>query len=225
MTSRNLSIRTVCILLASAILLTVSISYLVLTYYDGDRRIDYWISPCADEWIPLAFRLERTGLIYYDDPYIICRVMNTSTNVYASWLGWGRLYGFGVYEWKGKIENPGANRVIIPGGFERHHGWALEGTIHPYNTGGIYKFRTCREDGVMEQTNLTGQDWTVETTFKIEWTSNHVRFFVDGTLEATHTLAVPQSQMQLFAEAGVAGSLPTKEPICYFRERSFRQLD
>lgn len=87
-----------------------------------------------------------------------------------------------------------------------------------------WQFYTSDETGNTEATVIDDVDFTLENTFKIDWTSSYISLYINGTLKATHTTAVPQEAMQLFAEVGTGSSVPSCEPKCFFRERSFREI-
>lgn len=181
-----------------------------------------WISP-ADEYLPLNFRTDRSGLIYYNDPYIIIRC-NVDAYHAISWLAFGKTFGFGTYEWKAKAANAVNNCSIYLGLFEYRHGWAAEGAIFLRWVDTAWNFHTCKVDGTTENTVISGVDFTAEHTFKVEWTSTIVKFYVDGSLKASHSTAVPQVSMQLFAEIYIGAVAPSAEPTCYFRAGSFKKL-
>ena len=212
----------VCVSTITASLITYALSSLYMTgegYVRGS-----WISP-ADHYLPLAFRVNSQGLIYYDPPYIVIRVHNESDQ-WISWLAFGEIFDFGIYEWKAKCENNVSNTHIYLGIFEHHHGWCNEGiiTIRFDGVATRWQLYTSSELGETEATTINDVNFSVENTFKIDWTPSHVSFYVNGTLKATHTTAVPQEAMQLFAEVGTGPLPPLCEPKCLFREGSFREI-
>ena len=87
-----------------------------------------------------------------------------------------------------------------------------------------WQLYTSNEVGETEATTINDVNFSAENTLKIDWTPLHVSFYVNGTLKATHTTAVPQKAMQLFAEVGTGSSPPLCEPKCLFREGSFREI-
>lgn len=185
-----------------------------------------WISP-YEKYLPLMFRVDEQGLIYYEDPYLVIRV-HAVTDHFVSWLAFGKTFHFGTYEWKAKAVNDIAKAIIYLGILEKRHGWADEGIISIYWNGTNWVFATSNEakgGAGSETTNIAGIDFTVEHTFKIEWTSTYVKFYIDGVLKATHTTKVPQDPMQLFAEVGTDPSIaPASEPESQFRAGSFKEL-
>ena len=209
-----------CTIIAS--LITYALSNLYMT---GERYTrESWISP-ADHYLPLAFRVNSQGLIYYDPPYIVIRVHNESDQ-WSSWLAFGEIFDFGIYEWKAKCENNVSNAHIYLGIFEHHHGWSDEGIITIRYDGVVAKwqFYTSNEVGEKKITIINDVNFSMENTLKIDWAPSHVSFYVNDTLKATHTTAVPQEAMQLFAEVGTGPSPPLCEPKCLFREGSFREI-
>lgn len=222
---RSVAFRTVFVLVCASIIITSVITYAVLRIcMTGERDVEKsWISP-ADYYLPLAFRVNDQGLIYYDAPYLVIRVHNESDQ-WISWLAFGETFDFGVYEWKAKCENNVSNTHIYLGIFERHHGWSDEGIITVrFDDATNWRFYTSNETGGTEATTIDDVDFAVENTFRVDWTSSYVSFYVNGTLKATHTKAVPQEAMQLFAEVGTGSSPPSCEPKCFFKEGSFREI-
>jgi len=184
------------------------------------------ISP-YEEYLPLAFRVDLDGLIYYEDPYIVIRMHNTASKV-ASWLAFGKTFSFGTYEWKGRMVEPVTDATIYLGILEKRHGWADEGLIALLHDGSDHKyyFKTSNEvkgGAGSESTEIIGIDFTVEKTFKIEWTSTFVKFYIDDVLKATHNTKVPQDPMQIFSEVITIGA-PGVEPECQFKNKSFKEI-
>lgn len=222
---RSVDFRTVFTLVCASIIITSLITYALLRIYmTGKEHVDKsWISP-ADHYLPLAFRVNAQGLIYYDPPYLVIRVHNESDQ-WISWLAFGEVFDFGIYEWKAKCENNVSNTYIYLGIFERHHGWCNEGIITVrFDDATKWQFYTSNEAGETEVTTINDVDFTLENTFRIDWTSSYVSLYVNGVLKATHTAAVPHEAMQLFAEVGTGSSPPLCEPKCFFREGSFREI-
>lgn len=184
------------------------------------------ISP-AEEYLPITTRIIGVGTVYYEDPYFISR-STVALNVVTSCLAFGKLFHFGTYEWKGKVKNAVAKATIYLGILERHHGWYSEGLIAVMWDGVLEKYYfITSEGGNIEQTEITGIDFTQEHTFKIEWTATEVKLYIDGILKLTHSQAnaVPQHPMQLFFETLTHDATPpASEPYCYFRNRSFKEL-
>gem|GEM_PF-2175500 len=223
---RSIEFKSVLVLVCASTIMTALTTYALSSLYmTGEGYVrESWISP-ADHYLPLAFRVNSQGLIYYDPPYIVIRVHNESDQ-WISWLAFGEIFDFGIYEWKAKCENDVNNTHIYLGIFEHHHGWCDEGIITIRFDGAAMKwqFYTSNEVGETEATTTNDVNFSVENTFKIDWTPSHVSFYANGTLKATHTTAVPQEAMQLFAEVGTGPSPPSSEPKCFFREGSFREI-
>lgn len=208
--------------------ISAATSILICTLISGcslNKRsvIESWISP-ADHYLPLAFRVNSEGLIYYDAPYLVIRVHNKSDQ-WISWLAFGELFDFGVYEWKAKCENNVSATHIYLGILERHHGWCNEGIIAvKFDDATRWQFYTSDSTGNTEATVIDDVDFTVENIFRIDWSSSYVSLYINGTLKTTHTTAVPQEAMQLFAEVGTGSSAPSCEPKCFFRGGSFTEI-
>jgi len=183
--------------------------------------IKNWISP-HEYYLPLAYRIDAEGLIYYNDPYIVIRLHN-ETNHWISWLAFGKTFGFGQYEWKAKADNNETNSYLYLGGLEYHHGWYNEGIICLRWSGTEYAVCTTWSGGETA-TSVNDIDFTTERTITINWTSSYVEYYIDDVLKANHTSNVPQAPMQLFAEVGIGASAPTTEPIVYFRNKSFKEI-
>lgn len=180
-----------------------------------------------EEYLPLAYRIDKEGLIYYEDPYIVIRLHDIA-DIWASWLAFGKTFHFGTYEWKARLVEPVMDATIILGVLEKRHGWADEGIIALKHAGSDHKYYFVTSSEAKggtgnETTEITAIDFTVEHTFKIEWTSTYVKFYIDDVLKATHTTKVPQDPMQLFAEVATIGA-PGVEPECHFKNKSFKEI-
>jgi hypothetical protein len=55
-------------------------------------------------------------------------------------------------------------------------------------------------NGTTTSTSTTAYDPTVKHTYKIEWTSTQINYYIDGTLVATATTNIPTVPMQPFVE-------------------------
>lgn len=168
--------------------------------------------------LPLWTIGTRSGdmvLSYFADGYYTSRASSAAPgNSYGSLWTIGALFDFGTYQCKAYISAPGANRGMHVFGFEYHHGWAGEGLIWFQNTAGVYGVGTRTQvDGTYPYTitTLGGEDWTTEKTFKIEWTSGSVKFYVDGVLKATHTTYIHQTPMCLYIETFTLATPPGVE--------------
>jgi len=181
----------------------------------------------AEHYIPYVARMDEYALCYIKDGYFICRCRANLTdglNHYSSWLIVGKLYGYGTYEWIGKIKNPGSQRRMYLG-FEKTHGWGDEGLAVFANVLGTYKTITYDDNGNEETQTLSGQDWTSDTIFKIEWTATYVKFYIDDILKTTHSTRVPTGPAHFLLEIGANHTpAPTTEPFCYVKENSFKEL-
>lgn len=180
--------------------------------------------------IPLHWvtRMNIHGLVYYEAPYYVIRVHTQAGGHNTSMCGLGYSFGYGTYQWKAKLTNPIDKTGIYVGILERRHGWPNEGAIFVRCINGTYQFETT-EQGLatpVETTNLGGEDWTSEKTFKIIWAASSVKLYIDDVLKATHSNVVPAEPLcNLFFEAATDASIaPASEPYVYFREQSFEEL-
>lgn len=159
----------------------------------------------------IGTRSDNMVLSYFADDYYTSRASSAAPgDSYGSLWTIGALFDFGTYQCKGYIQSPGANRGMHVFGFEYHHGWAGEGLINFQNTAGTYSVVNKTAAGTT-QTNLGGEDWTSEKTFKIEWATGSIKFYVDGALKATHTTYVPQVSMCLYIETYTYATPPGVE--------------
>jgi len=138
-----------------------------------------------------------------------------------------KLFGYGTYEWTAREERNGnGDRQTFLGGFERHHGRPTHGIIMFWsNETGTHIFETS--DGKSsKQTTLPPQDWTVNHTFKVQWTANYVKGYVDNSLVATHTTEIPVNmQMAFFTEVFHSWTnAPNGSTKVYFGWKKFRRI-
>lgn len=177
-----------------------------------------------DTIIPLQARMMPHALCYFDDPYFVCRVRSGGPDEqWCSILTMENAYGAGTYEWRAKAANPGRFRQQWLGGFERRHGFPIEGMIGFWIYQGTYKV-VSYWDGVGKETVLSSQDWTAERIFKIVWSQEAVRFYVDGVAVAVHTQGIPQGPMNFFFEAGRQGGTTKDDAFVFLRRDSFSKL-
>jgi len=105
--------------------------------------------------------------------------------------------GYGVYEWKGKISGASA-------GAKRYVGWGFHqyyreyiGGMEVYYDGIQDKWYLWSSDGFQEANEIKGIDWTVEHTFRLDWTASSVKLYIDDVLKATNSVH-PPSATRLF---------------------------
>lgn len=186
-------------------------------------------TPAKRYQMHLAYRMGHEAWVYYDDPYITVRVGTGTPSQAGSWLSAGRVYGHGTYQWRGRCSGglPGGGMAsgtfVILGGFENHHGSALEGLISAEWTGSRYQFRTTWAGG-QELTWISGANWLPEREFRINWRASGVQFYVDNVLEATHTVSIPMATMQLFAEIITTANPSGTGAFSFFKRESFEQI-
>jgi hypothetical protein len=174
-----------------------------------------------NEEIPLHARMEPHALVYFEDPYFVCRVRAGGPDEqWCSVLTLQNTFGFGTYHWKAKASNPGRYEHHWLGGFERHHGFSNEGIIGFWIVDGSYKVLTCW-DGKCEDTSLLEENWTSESEFSINWTPKKIEYLVGQRLIATHVNTVPQGRMNFFFEAGRIGGITSTDHSVFLRRNSF----
>ncbi len=146
-----------------------------------------------DESIPMWSHLTskvQGGIFITPDGYLAAVAQRGWTNTGSeATLHIGNLE-YGTYEWKARIVNPTANRKLYVGLSEKAPGCYEAGLIFMQCNAGTYQTES-RHEGTSTLTNLTGQDWTVERTFKVAFSSTSIQYYVDGALVATHTTNIP----------------------------------
>jgi len=122
------------------------------------------------QWFsPIATRVNEYGLVYQDsDDYsYVVRVSGDSAEDQYISMWTFEVFGYGTYQWKGKLGGIELNQSHIFG-FEWHHGYATEGIIAFELKGGAQYQTKTSWGGNLETQSLTGQNWTgVYTTFKV----------------------------------------------------------
>jgi len=186
-----------------------------------------WLS-ITEVYQPYVARMDEYALCYIAGGYFVCRGyanVGDAINHFASWLVTGKLYGYGTYEWIGKIKNPVAKTWCIPGFFEKKHGWGNNGSAFFECKEGTYNTVTYDDAGNQELNAHGAEDWTSDTTFKIVWDASKVEFYTDGGLLATHSTRVPTEPAHFGIENAIfhTGS-PASEPFTYIKEASFKEL-
>jgi len=212
-------------------------------YVDWDTVIDaiervrarLGFYPGNEELPPSAFyyRVGPHGLIYREgsgaDEYIVIDVhANEAANTMFSIFGICRRFSRGcLIEWVAKISGTGSKKQYWPGGLELRHGRWDEGLIAFQVDESTY-YAVTTTGGNNKKTQITGQDWTSDTTLKILWDLDsgysRARFYVNDVLKATHEGAsgyVPDDPMSFFVEAGHLDTAPATATKCYYKWRSF----
>jgi len=180
----------------------------------------------TEHYMPMAYRQDEKTIIWYDGTYFVlrCHTHTDGYTHYGSILVMGQQFGYGTYEWYGKVANVSALSDIYVGGFERKHGFAEYGLIAVMYKGGVgYQFRTMDDAGNIEDTVLGADDWTSEKKFTVEWTVSSVKLWVDDVLKATHTTRVPTQYHQFFAEIVGANNLAS-ECESYVKANTFKAV-
>ena len=180
----------------------------------------------ADGFTALFSRMMVSAFVCYENPYFIAYIASGVTDQWSSLLT-ARQFPVGNYEWYGKM-TPQTNSYAFAG-FEFHHGYTVDGVVMFFTDGTAYKVRTGTggsfgTGGANTDTTLSGQDWTTEKLFKIEWTSAQVKFYVAGSLVATHTTNIPNLAMPFFLEAGVAGTASGGVARSYVKQETLKAV-
>lgn len=153
----------------------------------------------------LVTRMTEKGQVYFEDDVIVMREhLGAVGPEGVSWLVM-QPFSFGTYEWEGSIGAPHANVSQFIGLIETHHGWAAEGGIFLENRGANYFLST----GDTSPVTLLGQDWTKNTRFKVIWSSDYIKLYIDGVFTAQKITNVPQSPGNLFGEIYVYSGTTT----------------
>ncbi|MEM2849043.1 MAG: hypothetical protein QXI36_02065 [Candidatus Bathyarchaeia archaeon] len=188
--------------------------------------------------IPIAVRMQENSFVYVDSPYLVCRGKSRplltaggyyvepreDTYEHCSWITL-KEYGYGTYQWIAKVGGTTWGEEYACG-FEHHHGFPLEGLItflRLYDAGGLKHRCWTSWNGNQQTTDLTEENWTTERTFKIEWTSTYVKFYINNVLKATHSTVVPQDSMGFFSEA-CAYRGGTTESVAYYKLNTFEKI-
>jgi len=159
------------------------------------------------------------SFVYYVDPYFVSHAHQETINEYASWLTL-RQFGYGIYEFKAKVS--GCDHGFEAMALEYEHGRSNNGLVGFVLNDGNYEVWATWSGGQSTGT-LAGQDWTSETTFKFDWNSSRVIYYINGTSLYTISTNVPQSSMCLVGEAACFTGA-TSDAKFYFRNKSFRKL-
>lgn len=83
--------------------------------------------------------------------------------------------------------------------------WAMFSTGGGALTVGLYARTAPPGGGPAENTPIAGVDPLVEHDYSIEWTPTEVRYFVDGDLVATHTIAITTQMRPIASDFDVGG--------------------
>jgi hypothetical protein len=179
---------------------------------NGGIKFTTVASPTPD-FTPLMTRMGRRAWVSICDPWIVVASARYDEDVaisYPASFVTQRQFPVGNYQWRGKIEGPENYVLLYCGGFEYEHGWGDRGIIGFYNDESWGGYCTITgAGGDVTRTVLSGQDWTVERVFKVEWSSAQVKFYVDGELVSTHTTNIPNVPMMFFNEVTVFPGAPS----------------
>jgi len=193
----------------------------IIEHYQGEERV-YLSSGLA--FSNVATRTDIWGLTYYDSQdgaHTVFMNENVLADQYYSWWTMEQQFGFGTYQWKAKATNCTNPNIMYIFGLEWHHGRGADGIIDFWFNGTHYAADNSY-NGVYTFTVLAAQDWTVERTFKINWTSASIKFYIDGALKATHNTNVPQYPMCFFGESFTGGTPPAYES--FLKIRNFEEI-
>lgn len=110
-----------------------------------------------------------------------------------------RIFGYGTYEAKAYVSGRETGKYFYP--------FMMEYPFHSSTASWWFRAKDTSDNKVQTgwngsntQTDITGWDPTTEATLKVEWSSSQVKFYVNGTLKATHTTYIPQKPMPLTLE-------------------------
>lgn len=84
------------------------------------------------------------------------------------------------------------------------------GAIYFEVTGTTFRAVSIDQGGTAENTSITWipGTWTgADIVYRIRWENDEVRFYVNGTLYATHVTRVPQTPLPLMISNGVADNM------------------
>ena len=158
-----------------------------------------------------------------NDKYTLYLLPSTPNDNYGSLLMTEPKLGYGTYEWKATCTGIGTANVGFIFGFELHHGRAGDGLIVFYWDGAIYKTQTKSADVETAHT-LSGQDWSIERTFKFAWDATGVTFYIDGAqVGDKHTTNFPTSSNSFFLEIYTSGGA-APATVHFLKARDFKQL-
>jgi len=135
-----------------------------------------------------------------------------------------KSFSYGDFEWYGYETRVGDNsryRQTYLGLEHKHGRWAQGIATFFRNETGHMLFVTST-GGNVQETFLTGANWTSRTKFKIEWRTGWAAAYMNDTLRANHTTYVPASRMCFFTEVYHSTWLtPINETLVYYDWKSF----
>lgn len=179
-------------------------------------------TPCSisENYAQVFFLMSPFALSYYDDPYFVARAHIIPVSHYT-FIRVLKSYGYGIYEWKGKISNTDHGGQLF--GFEHHAGWAGEGIADFHILDGTLNCRTSWNGSFTVNDKGAWSYGTTEVTFKIDWNVDRVLFYINGDLIDVISTNVPQDDMGFFVEVYALTGCSI-EPMACVREKSFKVL-
>jgi len=157
---------------------------------------------------------EDAGGAILRDGYLVSFVRGNVADS-AGQVFFPEAFSYGTYQWVAKIENPGTGRDLYVG-FAEEAPSQYKDSIFLYNRDGGYRAETFKA-GTSTLTTLT-EDWTVDRTFKVVWSSTKVEFYRDGVLIATHTTNIPTVKCIAFMEAFNGPTPPATHGYSYGKD-------
>jgi hypothetical protein len=141
-------------------------------------------------------RMDRYCISHCDGVYMGLKAY-AAQGAIGSWID--SIYlTFGVYQVVAKTCADAAlcafNDFVMPFILETHHGFPPDGLMCFMKgmAAAVYNQSWSETAGGSEVGDLGAQDWTADTTFKIDWDNTpRARFYIGGALITTHTVRVP----------------------------------
>jgi hypothetical protein len=159
--------------------------------------------------------LYRMGTVEYDGEYVRLDNPSGSYNAWRTGISYTRVqYGTpmrGALDFRGKGYATDDTSIYFfflepaKGDYSNYQGFRHDGANYCVES---------RSGGIETQTNLTGQDWKVETEFRIHYRTDEARFYINGSLVVTHTtdLSSPPFEVHFGEPNGVARTVFLRYP-------------
>ena len=163
-----------------------------------------------------------TNVVLKEGCLVLC-ARKTITSGTSGEVYFAESFSYGNYSWKAKLATDPPSGWTIYFGFGEEFPSGCHEAIFIYWNGSDWLFAT-HEGGIAEETVLSGADMPigVTKTFRVDWSADEVRFYIDGELKATHNTRIPDVKMIAFVEI-VAGSSAAAENV-YVYVRDYQKL-